>query len=209
MPMKKTNMKPVNSKAPKNEDDAEEEEDPDLSGISRENNHVYFYSEIDRKSIFKLIGLIKEAEEYSIITSLRLHIDEVPIYLHIHSDGGYVFDAFVAIDVIRSCRVPVHSIIDGATASGGTLMSVVCAKRYIRPSAFMLIHQLSSECWGKMREIEDEYANLVELMDKIKLIYKENSKMKKKQIKKLLNHDLWLNSETSIEYGLADGLWLK
>jgi ATP-dependent protease ClpP protease subunit len=209
MPMKKSNMKPVNSKSPKNEDDDDEEEDPDLSGISRENNHVYFYSEIDRKSIFKLIGLIKEAEEYSIITSLRLHIDEVPIYLHIHSDGGYVFDAFVAIDVIRSCRVPVHSIIDGATASGGTLMSVVCAKRYIRPSAFMLIHQLSSECWGKMREIEDEYANLVELMDKIKLIYKENSKMKKKQIKKLLNHDLWLNSETSIEYGLADGLWLK
>lgn len=209
MPMKNSTMKTTNSKNPKNEDDDAEEEEPDLSGISRENNHVYFYSEIDRKSIFKLIRLIKEAEEYSIITSLRLHIDEVPIYLHIHSDGGYVFDTFVAIDVIRSCRVPVHSIIDGATASGGTLMSVVCAKRYIRPSAFMLIHQLSSECWGKMREIEDEYTNLVELMDKIKLIYKENSKMKKKQIKKLLNHDLWLNSETSIEYGLVDGLWLK
>ena len=209
MPMKNSTIKSTNTKNPKNEDDDAEEADPDLSGISRENNHVYFYSEIDRKSIFKLIRLIKEAEEYSIITSLRLHIDEVPIYLHIHSDGGYVFDTFVAIDVIRSCRVPVHSIIDGATASGGTLMSVVCAKRYIRPSAFMLIHQLSSECWGKMREIEDEYTNLVELMDKIKLIYKENSKMKKKQIKKLLNHDLWLNSETSIEYGLVDGLWLK
>ena len=209
MPMKNSTIKSTNTKNPKNEDDDAEEADPDLSGISRENNHVYLYSEIDRKSIFKLIRLIKEAEEYSIITSLRLHIDEVPIYLHIHSDGGYVFDTFVAIDVIRSCRVPVHSIIDGATASGGTLMSVVCAKRYIRPSAFMLIHQLSSECWGKMREIEDEYTNLVELMDKIKLIYKENSKMKKKQIKKLLNHDLWLNSETSIEYGLVDGLWLK
>ena len=64
MPMKNSTMKTNNTKNPKNEDDDAEEEEPDLSGISRENNHVYFYSEIDRKSIFKLIGLIKEAEEY-------------------------------------------------------------------------------------------------------------------------------------------------
>jgi ATP-dependent Clp protease protease subunit len=187
----------------------EDEKEDDLSGISRENNRILFYSEIDRKSILKLIGLIKEAEEYSMILSMRLSIDAVPIYLHINSEGGTVFDVFIAMDVIRNCRVPVYSVIDGATASCGTLLSVVCAKRYIRPSAFMLIHQLSSECWGKMREIEDEYKILVELMDKIKATYKQHSKLKKKQIKKLLNHDLWLNAETSIEYGLADELWLK
>jgi ATP-dependent Clp protease protease subunit len=191
------------------DDEEEDEKEDDLSGISRENNRILFYSEIDRKSILKLIGLIKEAEEYSMILSMRLSIDAVPIYLHINSEGGMVFDVFIAMDVIRNCRVPVYSVIDGATASCGTLLSVVCAKRYIRPSAFMLIHQLSSECWGKMREIEDEYKILVELMDKIKATYKQHSKLKKKQIKKLLNHDLWLNAETSIEYGLADELWLK
>jgi ATP-dependent Clp protease protease subunit len=200
-----------NKKVEEENDDEEEteEKENDLSGISRENNHIYFYSEIDRKSIFKLLKLIKEAEEYSMILSMRLSIDAVPIYLHINSEGGTVFDVFIAMDVIRNCRVPVYSVIDGATASCGTLLSVVCAKRYIRPSAFMLIHQLSSECWGKMREIEDEYKILVELMDKIKATYKQHSKLKKKQIKKLLNHDLWLNAETSIEYGLADELWLK
>jgi len=191
------------------DDEEDDEKEDDLSGISRENNRILFYSEIDRKSILKLIGLIKEAEEYSMILSMRLSIDAVPIYLHINSEGGTVFDVFIAMDVIRNCRVPVYSVIDGATASCGTLLSVVCAKRYIRPSAFMLIHQLSSECWGKMREIEDEYKILVELMDKIKATYKQHSKLKKKQIKKLLNHDLWLNAETSIEYGLADELWLK
>lgn len=204
-------MKSNSANKTRNADDDEEEDEKedDLSGISRENNRILFYSEIDRKSILKLIGLIKEAEEYSMILSMRLSIDAVPIYLHINSEGGTVFDVFIAMDVIRNCRVPVYSVIDGATASCGTLLSVVCAKRYIRPSAFMLIHQLSSECWGKMREIEDEYKILVELMDKIKATYKQHSKLKKKQIKKLLNHDLWLNAETSIEYGLADELWLK
>ena len=203
-------MKSNRANKTRNADDEEEDEkEDDLSGISRENNRILFYSEIDRKSILKLIGLIKEAEEYSMILSMRLSIDAVPIYLHINSEGGTVFDVFIAMDVIRNCRVPVYSVIDGATASCGTLLSVVCAKRYIRPSAFMLIHQLSSECWGKMREIEDEYKILVELMDKIKATYKQHSKLKKKQIKKLLNHDLWLNAETSIEYGLADELWLK
>jgi ATP-dependent Clp protease protease subunit len=204
----KSNSAKINKTRNADEDEADEKED-DLSGISRENNRILFYSEIDRKSILKLIGLIKEAEEYSMILSMRLSIDAVPIYLHINSEGGTVFDVFIAMDVIRNCRVPVYSVIDGATASCGTLLSVVCAKRYIRPSAFMLIHQLSSECWGKMREIEDEYKILVELMDKIKATYKQHSKLKKKQIKKLLNHDLWLNAETSIEYGLADELWLK
>lgn len=200
-----------NKKVEEENDDEEETEENgnDLSGISRENNHIYFYSEIDRKSIFKLLKLIKEAEEYSIILSLRLNIDKVPIYLHIHSNGGYIFDVFIAMDVIRACKVPVYSIIDGATASAGTLLSVICTKRFIRPSAFMLIHQLSSGCWGKMREIEDEFQNLTELMDRIKVIYKENSKLRKKQIKKLLRHDLWLNSDTAIEYGLVDEIWLK
>lgn len=205
----KSNSAKINKTRNAEADDDDGDADDDLSGISRENNRVIFYSEVDRKSILKLIGLIKEAEEYSMILSMRLNIDAVPIYLHINSEGGSVFDVFIAMDVIRSCRVPVYSVIDGATASCGTLLSVVCAKRYIRPSAFMLIHQLSSECWGKMREIEDEYKILVELMDKIKATYKKHSKLKKKQIKKLLNHDLWLNAETSIEYGLADELWLK
>ena len=186
------------------EDDEEEEE----SKIYRENNHIYFYTEIDRNTISKLNVLLREAEEYCVILSLKLRIDLVPIYLHIYSNGGYIHAAFAAIDVINSSKVPVYSIIEGATASAGTLISIVCKKRYIRPTAYMLIHQLSSEIWGKMNAIIDEYKNLTQLMSKIKSIYKKYSLLTDEKLENILKHDLWLDAKTSIKYGLVDELFI-
>ena len=99
---------------------------------------------------------IKTPELDNIMNAHKLCIDPIPIYLHINSYGGIIFDALTAIDVIKACKVPVYTIIEGATASAGTLISVVGDKRFIRPNAHMLIHQLSSGCWGKMMEIEDD-----------------------------------------------------
>jgi len=177
--------------------------------IERDCNHIYFYCEIDRESIYDLSVLIKESEEENILTSLKLNISDIPIYLHINSLGGSVFAAFNAIDIIKACKVPIYSIIEGSTASAGTLISVICEKKFIRPNAFMLIHELSSECWGKMSAIEDEFKNLQELMVKIKEIYKDNSSIPKKELNDLLKHDLWLNSEKCLKYGLVDELWNK
>ena len=177
--------------------------------IQRDYNHVYFHSEVSRDTIFELCNLIKEAEEENIITSHKLNIDPVPIYLHINSYGGSVYAGFMAVDVIMASKVPIYSIIEGATASAGTLISVVCNKRYIRPNAHMLIHQLSAGCWGKMSEIEDEYKHLEELMAKIKKIYMDNCSIPKKQLNELLKHDIWMDAEKCIKYGLVDEFWTK
>lgn len=177
------------------------------SSVKAEKNHIYFYTEVDRESVRELIEVIRETEIYCIQLKRRLNLKKVPIYLHINSFGGCIFSAFNAIDYIKACTVPIYTIIEGSTASAGTLISVFGKKRYIRPSAYMLIHQLSSGCWGKMSEIEDEYKNLKGFMTRIKNIYKDNTTIPKDVLKKLLKHDLWLNAEESIEYGLADALW--
>jgi ATP-dependent protease ClpP protease subunit len=71
----------------------------------------------------------------------------------------------------------------------------------------MLIHQLSSGCWGKMAEIEDEYKNLTDFMSKITDIYVKNSKIPLGRLKTLLKHDLWLDSKKAISYGLVDAIY--
>ena len=192
----------------KYEDEDDAEDDADEIKIYRELNHIYFYSEIDRNTVSKLNILLREAEEYCIITALKLRIDLVPIYLHIYSNGGYIHAAFSTIDVINSSKVPVYSIIEGATASAGTLISIVCKKRYIRPTAYMLIHQLTSEIWGKMDAIIDEYKNLSQLMKRITDIYSEYSSLTTNKLNKLLKHDLWLDAKKSIKYGLVDELYI-
>ena len=210
---KKQNIK---KKVAENDDSSDDSNDDDgfINGdnkdnqqISRENNHVYFHAEVNRGSIFQMINHLRAAEEACILMNHRYTTSDIPIYLHINSFGGSVFDAMTAIDVIKNSKIPVHTIIEGATASAGTLISVVGEKKYMRPNAYMLIHQLSSGCWGKMAEIEDEFKNLQIIMNRIKDIYKEHANIPKKELGDILKHDLWWDKDTCIKYGLVDELW--
>ena len=188
-------------------DSGDSDNDDDESKIIRENNHVYFYSEVSRESIFKLNILLREAEKFVHTMSFDLNVKNIPIYLHINSFGGSLYDAYAAVDAIKNLRVPVYSIIEGCAASAGTIISVVCTKRFIGKNAHMLIHQLSSSMWGKMSEIEDEYKHLNELMKQIKRLYGEYTKISKKELTELLKHDIWLNPQTCIQYGLVDAIY--
>ena len=193
----------------KNDEDEDDDESAAVTKtITKEHNHIYFHSEVNRDTIFELIAFIRKAEIENIILAHNLSSDDaIPIYLHISSYGGVVFDALTAIDVINSCKVPVHTIIEGATASAGTLISVVGKKRYIRQNAYMLIHQLSSGAWGKMNELEDEFDNNKLLMEKIKAIYKKHATIPKKELNEILKHDLWWEADKCIQYGLVDDIW--
>jgi len=194
----------------KNDDCDDDEDDCDmLRKITRENNHIYFHAEVDRGSIFEMIEYLRKCELDNIINAHKLCIDEIPIYLHINSFGGSIFDAMTGIDAIQSCKVPVYTIIEGSTASAGTLLSVVGTKRFMRPNAYMLIHQLSAGSWGKMAEMEDDFENNKILMDKIKNIYNEHAEIPKKQLAEILKHDLWWDFEKCKSYGLIDEEWCR
>jgi ATP-dependent protease ClpP protease subunit len=189
------------------EDELFEASEQDNAGtVETISNRIYFYSDVTRKEILKLNkeivqldnGLMTNALEWS---SPR---DAVPIYLHINSNGGSVFDAFAAVDYIRNTKAPTISVIDGCAASAATIMSVVADKRLINKHAYMLIHQLSSWCYGKYEELVDDMKNNDELMKRIKEIYRENAKIPEKKLKEILKRDLWLDAETCLEYGLVD-----
>ena len=68
----------------------------------------------------------------------------------------------------------------------------------------MLIHQLSSFCWGKHSEFIDEIENQKKLMGMIKDIYKKYTKVPMSKLDEILKHDLWFNAEECIKYGLVD-----
>jgi ATP-dependent Clp endopeptidase proteolytic subunit ClpP len=188
---------------------AEDSDDDDNeSNIYRENNRIYFYSEIDRTSTQTLMKLIREAEQYSFVTAFQLGLENIPIYLHLSSQGGYIYNALSVVDAIKRSRVPIYSVIEGSVASAGTFISMVCKKRFICPNAFMMIHQLSGGVGGKMGEISDEFTNLKELMEVIKRLYTEHTQLSQKKLNKLLKHDLYLNAKKALKYGLADELYV-
>ena len=83
-------------------------------------------------------------------------------------------------------------------------MSIVADHRQINKHAYMLIHQLSSGMWGKYSELKDEIENLDRLMEMIKSIYTEYTKLPLDKLEKILEHDIWFDAETCLKYGLVD-----
>jgi len=172
--------------------------------VSMANNRIYFYSEVTRPDCLHLNKNIQTLSDAMVNTSHSYGVSIPPIKLHINSYGGSVFAGLSSVDYIASSRAPIHSIVEGCAASAATIMSVVAEKRYIRKNAYMLIHQLSSGMWGKYEELKDDMENNERLMETIRDIYANHTKIPKKKLNEILKHDLWFDSDTCLEYGLVD-----
>ncbi len=201
-------------KKEESEDEVDEkfadEDEMDLFGneVTIDGNHIYFNSDVTKQSIFDLCKALNSVALDNLVTATQFNIEPIPIYLHINSNGGSVFAAFTAIDNIMNCKVPVYTIIEGASASAATIMSVVGKKRYIRPNSYMLIHELRSGCWGRMSEMEDEMENNKKIMKRIKKIYKAHTTIPPEEMKEILKHDMWWDADKCMEMGLVDELWV-
>lgn len=183
-----------------------------LSGLGDEgdgrveviDNNIYFYTDVSTSSCFQLIKALRRLDIECQEKALRENLENTHINLHIHSYGGDLFAGFAVIDVIRTMKTPVYSYIEGMAASAATIISVVCDRRYIYKYSYMLIHQLSGGMWGKFQEMEDDFKSSKDLMNDIKNIYVAHTNLKKRELKDILKHDLWWNSDKCLESGLVD-----
>jgi ATP-dependent Clp endopeptidase proteolytic subunit ClpP len=172
--------------------------------ISVHENKIYYYSNVNRESAVELNKKIGELESKSLTMSKTLDIDTPSIKVLINSGGGSITAGISSMDTILRCKVPVETYVDGFCASAATFLSVVGEKRFMSRNSYMLIHQLSTNFWGKYSEFEDEKQNLDLMMTTIKNVYKEYTKVPMKKIDEILKHDLMWDATTCLEYGLID-----
>jgi ATP-dependent Clp endopeptidase proteolytic subunit ClpP len=166
-------------------------------------NTIYYYGDVTESNALDLNSTLHAVDKKLAVSGQFLDVKPV-IKLHINSYGGSLFAGLATVDTIRGLNAEVHSIIDGAAASAATIISCSCAKRSIGKYSKMLIHQLSSGMYGKYNELEDDMENNKHLMDTIKAIYKEHTKVPMKKLSEILKHDLWFDSKTCKDLGLVD-----
>ena len=172
--------------------------------IAVHENKIYFYANINRESVVELNKKVGEIESKSLTLANNLDISPPVIKILINSGGGSITAGISSMDTILRCKVPVHTYVDGFCASAATFISVVGNKRYMSRNSYMLIHQLSSSLWGKYSEIEDEKKNLDLMMETIKSVYKEYTKVPMKKLDEILRHDLLWDANTCLKYRLID-----
>lgn len=180
----------------------------DTSQTTLSANRLYFYGDINDESI---LGWNKQLDDASkqlrIIQTMYDLPTPPPIHIYIQSNGGEIFAALSTLGRLvnlKSKGFEIHTIVEGFCASGATLISVGGSKRYIRPYACMLIHQLSSEFWGTYEEFKDEQKNIDLIMNIIKKVYNDHTKFDLKTLNEILSHDLYLSATECLKKGLVD-----
>lgn len=175
-------------------------------------NHVYFYADVDSDRCLALIRAIREADSALRNQHLSRGLEGqplTPIWLHIHSYGGELFTGFSLADQLSMIKSPIYTVVEGICASAATLIAMKGAKRYILPSSFMLIHQLSSMVWGTYEKFKDEMALQQKVMDRLVNFYAAHSKVDADKIRTMLTRDFWMDADMCIEYGFIDEIISK
>jgi ATP-dependent Clp protease protease subunit len=186
-----------NNKKQKNDHDHDEHYDEHDKLLYCENNHIYFRKDVDIASVSKLSEFIRQInKQYS--------GEDISIILHISSFGGDLLAGFLAYDLIKMSKLPINTLVEGYAVSAGSLMSVAGSKRFMTTNSYILIHQLSSWNAGNYEQIKDDVKNCDEFMERIKKIYVDNTKIKKKDVCGILKHDIYWNSDVCLKHGLVD-----
>ena len=172
--------------------------------IAVHENKIYYYANVNRESVVELNKKVGEIESKSLTLANNLDISPPVIKILINSGGGSITAGISSMDTILRCKVPVHTYVDGFCASAATFLTIVGNKRFISRHSYMLIHQLTSNFWGKYSEFQDAKQNLDLMMDTVKNVYKKYTKVPVRKLNEILKHDLMWNAETCLKYGLVD-----
>jgi len=170
-------------------------------------NHIYFLNKVSKSSIYRLGQEIhnitkkynKLQRENSFVT-----ITPKPIFLHLNTDGGCSFSAWVGADMIKNSKIPINTIIEGRCMSAGTILSVAGVERYMEKNAYMMIHQLSGGIDGTYQQMKDEMNFYKKDMKKTIDYYHQHSSMSKMDIEKQLQRDEMWDFDTALNYGFID-----
>ena len=182
----------------KGDEDAEENETNGDDNVVRVDNHcIYFHAEVTRKTVNELIKALRVAS----VNATRTGHSTIDLFLH--SDGGDAFSGLSAMDHVERNMVPVRTIADGCVASAATFILLAGSERAALKHAWILIHQLSGEVFGKYVELVEEGKNSTAMMQQIKKIYENRTSECGKRLDKLLKKEVQLDAILAQRLGLV------
>jgi ATP-dependent Clp protease protease subunit len=167
--------------------------------------HIYFNSNVSQDSVSDLIRDIEDANLDQVLPSGAI-IKPKPILIHISSNGGSLTEGMRMLSVFALSSVPIATIVDSISASAATFLSINSHYRLINKYAFSLIHNYSlvGKFHDKITQLKQTIKMLDITFDQIIERYESRTFLKKEQLLKILEHDLLLNANICLKYGLVD-----
>lgn len=127
-----------------------------------------------------------------------------PIWIYVHSGGGYAFYMWALIDMILMSRTPVYTVNIGMCASAAALIYMAGHKRFMFPRAHVLIHQGWTKIEGEAQKVSDQAASYREELKQMKEYIISRTKIPPATLTKKKNNDWELDTQQCLEFGICD-----
>ena len=171
---------------------------------------VYFFDSIDEETFAIFIREMNAAKDYLIKSQAPTILESgalsETITLHINCPGGNVIESLAIYDFIQNFPLPVIGVVEGAAASGGSIILCACSYRLMTEHSMILCHELSSGAIGKYSSLVDSHKTNEIFMRQIKNIYKKDTKIPEKELDDILRHDIYWDADESLKYGLVNSI---
>lgn len=193
------------------EKEKKEEEKKEEAGIAKQMEKILIE---DRKIFFW--GPVEEKTARDVVNKLILLDSLKPgeeIKLFINSPGGVVSDGMVIYDTMKMISSPVSTICMGMAASMAAILlsGGVKGKRYVYPSAEVMIHQpsLGGYIQGVSADLEIHAEQILKTKELGAKILAENCGKPLETILKDFDRDYWMDAQEAIAYGIVDQVLTK
>lgn len=127
-----------------------------------------------------------------------------PIWLYIMSYGGIADCAWSLIDVITASETPIYTVNMGQCASAASYIFMAGHKRYMMPTATVLIHEGSCEFEGDAVKVIDASKNYQMMLKHMREYILSRTNIPASTLNKKRNNDWELNLETCLKYSVCD-----
>lgn len=166
-----------------------------IEDILLKSRNLFLYEGVKDKSVLKLIKEIKALDS----------LNKKPIYLWINSGGGSVASGFALINIMRSVKSKIITIINAEVASMGTQISINGDERWITKNGCAMLHDMAGGIWGDYSlKVKDRAVFIEKYYQLIEDNTRANTKLTEKEILKARTGELWLFAKDCLKKGLVD-----
>ena len=169
------------------------------------------YSRLLKERVIFLVGPIDDYVANVIVAQMLFLEAENPekdISLYINSPGGIVTSGMAIYDTMQFIKPDVSTICIGQAASMGSFLLAAGAKgkRYILPSARVMIHQPLGGYQGQASDIEIHTREILTLRDRLNSTLAKHTGQPIERIAKDTDRDNFMDSEAAKAYGIVDAV---
>lgn len=127
-----------------------------------------------------------------------------PIWIYIFNYGGSADFMWMFTDVISISETPIYTVNMGKCCSAASLIFMTGHKRFMLPTATVLIHEGSGTIEGDAVKVIDQAESYKTMVKKMHTYILSHTTIPASTLTRKKNNDWELNSEACLKYGICD-----